>query len=450
MIENELDISRFQRENKEGNWFLYVVPLKYNIHPVKNIPSIIFIRNLKTKKTYYFSVNHPDSISTISWEKFQEECLISHMGIKWSIDKKTFKQLTGIDTYDVNLIGYINFNELFIESEYELPSHFLIKSNARNYGEINKSIPLVKHLEFFNDLADDVSSLLKKVEPDDAFLKFNDLIIETLGKLESNGIFVNDKLFNKRFGKDPDKAGLVYSQYNVYTSTGRPSNRYGGINYAALNVEDGTRKCFCSRWGEDGAIVVIDYTAFHPRIVSYLTNYSIADGTDIYEYLSRLYFKKSEVDEIDIKEAKKITFRQFYGGIEDKYSHIKYLANLKSFIYDQWEFFNQKGYILTPLFKRKITNKHLLNPNPPKVFNYILQATEGEIAISKLKEVMVYLSSKKTLPVLYTYDAVMYDFYRGDGIDTLMEICRLMGYEGKFPTKVYIGNSYHNIKQMSP
>ena len=42
--------------------------------------------------------------------------------------------------------------------------------------------------------------------------------------------------------------GLEYTQYNPYTSTGRPSNRYNGINYAALNKEDGTRDRFVSRF----------------------------------------------------------------------------------------------------------------------------------------------------------------------------------------------------------
>ena len=448
MIENIVDCNKFQEENQVGDLFLYAIPSKYGIHSAINFISIIFIRNLKTGKSYYFSISHPDSISTISWELFRDKYLKPLKGIKWTIDKKSFKHLTGIDALDVNLVSYIQFNELFEESEYETSCHFLIKSRAGNYKEINKSIPLIKHLEFFNDLADDVSFLLKTFGAEESFLKFNEIIIETLGKLESNGIFVSEDLFNKRFGKAPDKRGLVYSQYNVYTSTGRPSNRYDGINYAALNAEDGTRKCFCSRWKEDGAIVIIDYTAFHPRIVSYLTNYPIDESTDIHTYLSCLYFKKENVDEIDIKEAKRITFRQFYGGVEDKYSHIKYLSNLKFYLDEQRKFFNQNGYVLTPLFKRKITNKHLLDPNPPKVFNYILQAVEGEIAISRLKKVMDYLNSKKTLPVLYTYDAVMYDFHKEDGIDTLKEICKIMGYNGKFPTKIYMGNSYHDVKQI--
>ena len=35
-----------------------------------------------------------------------------------------------------------------------------------------------------------------------------------------------------------------YTEYNLYTSTGRPSNKFGGVNFAALNKEDGSRNSF--------------------------------------------------------------------------------------------------------------------------------------------------------------------------------------------------------------
>ena len=39
--------------------------------------------------------------------------------------------------------------------------------------------------------------------------------------------------------------GMFYSEYNLFTSTGRPSNRFGGINFAALNKKDGSRETVC-------------------------------------------------------------------------------------------------------------------------------------------------------------------------------------------------------------
>lgn len=443
MIETDSDLHRFQLENIEGDLFLHVVPTEEHQHPVVNPLSLVFIRNFSTGNTYYYSLGHPDSIPSVLQQDFFEG--ISLMTNRmWALDKKATEQYLGLkNVYDANLVGYLTDNETIDPSEYDTPSHFLVRSHSVGHGKVNLAIPLMKHLEVFNELADDVKKLVKKYEPDIPFIRFNDLIIGTLGEMEKQGIFVDREKFKEHFKVDSE---MVHSQYNVYTSTGRPSNRFGGINYAALNQTDGSRSCFCSRHGEDGRIVVIDYTAFHPRIICALTKYSIPVETDIYEYLARLYFQKKDVDETDVKNAKQLTFRQLYGGVEDKYSHIKYLANLKTFINEQWEFFRANGYVVTPFFKRKITSHHIEDPNPSKIFNYILQAVEGEIAIPKLREVQAYLTSKKTKAIMYTYDAVLYDFHKEDGMETLNEIRHIMSLDGTFPMKTYVGNSYQDVR----
>jgi hypothetical protein len=193
-------------------------------------------------------------------------------------------------------------------------------------------------------------------------------------------------------------------------------------------------------------MVVLDYTSFHPRIVSHLVKYPVPVDVDIYAYLAKLYFHKKEVDETDIKNSKALTFRQFYGGIEDKYLHIKYLSNIKQFTNEQWELFNSRGYVETPFFKRRLTAKHISDPDPPKVFNYLLQGVEGELAIPKIKEVLGYLRDKKTKATLYVYDSILLDFHRDDGYDTLKEIKRIMSFDGRFPMKIYVGETYNDVK----
>ena len=284
----------------------------------------------------------------------------------------------------------------------------------------------MKHKEMFTDLATDMADVVRGYEPDVAFTRFND-----------------------RYKIDPGPNGMVWSHYNVYTSTGRPSNSYKGVNYAALNQSDGTRKCFRSRYGKDGCIVVLDYTSFHPRIVSRLVKHDVPVDVDIYAYLAKLYFHKKEVDETDVKNSKALTFRQFYGGIEDKYLHIKYLSSIKHFTEEQWDFFNANGHVLTPFFKRRITTKHLSQPDPPKVFNYILQATEGELSIPKVRAVLDYLTGKYTKAILYTYDAVLYDFYKPEGMETIQDLKRIMSFDGKFPMKAYMGDTYDDVKLIS-
>lgn len=449
MIETSVDCKRFQLENLDGDWFVHVIPVEDGVHPADNSPCILFIRNISTGRTYYYSFNHPDSISQVTHAWFVQEFLLNAKNRMWAFDKKAFTQLLNLPgILDANLCGFLTHNDVGELAEFETVAHNLVRRNSNGVGQVNKAIPLVKHLEAFDDMCDDLIKVIRKFKVDASYHSFNQ-IIGTLGEVESNGIYVDAALFEKHFEAKPNANGLVFSQYNVYTSTGRPSNRYDGINYAALNHADGSRSCFVSRYGKDGKIIVVDYTAFHPRIICRLTNYDLPIETDIYEYLAKLYFQKKDVDETDVKNAKQLTFRQLYGGVEDKYAHIKYLANLKTYIDQQWGFFQKNGYIETPIFKRKITDQHIQDPNPNKVFNYILQAVEGETAIPQLQLVLQYLRGKKTKAVLYTYDAVIYDFHKDDGFQTLNQIRQIMSCNGAFPMKTYIGNSYHDVKLIS-
>jgi len=445
MLETISDCNRFQAENLAGDLIVHIVPLEDGVHSANNSPSLLFVRNVLTGRTYHFSFDHPDSKPHVDSGWFVENYLRRATNRMWALDRKSFTQLLDLPgILDANLCGFLKKNEVLDLIDFETPAHNFIRRNCHGHGKVNRAIPLLKHKEAFDDMCDSVEKMIRKFEVNDSYHAFNG-IIGTLGEIEKNGIFVDASLFEKHFEARPNKDGLVFSQYNVYTSTGRPSNRYGGINYAAMNHSDGSRSCFTSRHGKDGRMVVVDYTAFHPRIICNLTKYHIPIETDIYEYLAKLYFQKKEVDETDIKNAKQLTFRQLYGGVEDQYSHIKYLANLKTYEDEQWDFFQKNGYIETPIFKRRITDKHIQDPSPTKVFNYIMQAVEGEISIPQVQTVLNFLRGKKTKAVLYTYDAVLYDFHKDDGLPTLNHIRQLMSCNGMFPMKTYIGNSYHDV-----
>jgi hypothetical protein len=450
MIETNEDCNRFLLENIEGDWIIHIVPIEDGVHPATTRPSIIFIKNIQTKKIYFYAYEHPDSVPDLDPDWVAQHILSQPDKIKWTLDKKSLVQLYRLpNVRDINLCGFLKNNEILELSDFETPAHNLVRKNASGQKNINKAIPLMKHLETFEDMCESLEEMINGFSVDNSFFNINDTMLDTLGEIEENGIFVERELFGKRFSQTPSSGGYVFSQYNIYTSTGRPSNRFGGVNYAALNHTDGSRSCFRSRYGEDGRMVLIDYTAFHPRIICSLIGYPLSTEIDIYEYLAKLYYQKPSVDETDILNAKKLTFRQLYGGVEDQYSHIKYLANLKSYIDEQWEFFQTNGYIITPLFKRKITSYHILDPNPSKLFNYILQAVEGEVAIPTIQSVLKYLRGKRTKAVLYTYDSVLYDFHKGDELSTLNEIRNKMSMNGHFPMKTYIGETYQNLQLLT-
>ena len=82
----------------------------------------------------------------------------------------------------------------------------------------------MKHLEKCRKL----TTILKRANKHEKELNqsYNDSIIDSLSYIESNGLHTTE--------------GVKYSEYNLYTSTGRPSNRFGGTT--VLNKKDGVSK----------------------------------------------------------------------------------------------------------------------------------------------------------------------------------------------------------------
>jgi hypothetical protein len=426
--------------------FIWAIPCDEFLHPCANDICAVFIKDVNTKETHCVSFNHPDA------EKDDQTEFVEYMnlynGVKWVLDKKSFIQLLPVNNLlDFNLFSHIKTGEIIDKVSLETQAHRTIYRTKRGFGDLNKVVPLVKHQEMFEQMCDKFFAIDTN-EIDNGYKQEND-ILSTLAGLESTGIFVDEDCFKSHFEIEPNKKSLVYSQYNIYTVTGRPSNHFDGVNYAALNKEDGARKCFVSRFGNDGMMVLIDYSAFHPRIICNLVGFNMPIEEDIYKYLGEKYFGR-KVTEHDMPEIKSITMRQLYGGVEQKYENIDYFKSLKQFIDMNWKKFSSDGYINTPIFGRSITDKHLKDANPNKLFNYILQATETEVAMTAVKVVNRYLKDKMTKAVLYTYDSLLFDFYKGDGMDAIIAIMKIMKMCNRFPVKIYVGDSYDSVKQMYP
>jgi len=427
---------------------LWAVPSDEFLHPCVTDVAVVFIKECVNKTTYCLSFNHPDLLPIVDKKIFIND-LEKHHERRWVFDKKSFMQLLPVtNLLDFNLLNHLQKGKTVDKQSLETGAHRFIYRSKRNCGDLNMVVPLLKHKEIFEKMCEEFFTVDTNIL-EEGYEKENKIIIETLSELESNGIYVNADCFEKHFNVKIQPNGLVYSQYNIYTSTGRPSNHFDGVNYAALNKDNGARTCFVSRHGIDGVMVLMDYSAFHPRIICNLVDFPMSIDEDIYKYLGEMYFNR-KVTEYDVEQIKSITMRQLYGGVEDKYERIKYFSNLKQFINDYWKKFEKDGYIWTPIFHRAITNQHLKDASPNKLFNYILQATETEIAMTAIEWVNKYLRDKKTKAVLYTYDSLLFDFYKGDGTEVLNMIMDIMKMNNRFPIKVYMGQSYGSLTQICP
>ena len=89
---------------------------------------------------------------------------------------------------------------------------------------------------------------------------------------------------------------------------------------------------------------------------------------------------------------------------------------------------------MAPISGKPFT-RGLKDMNPQKLMNYIMQSLETSRNILILKDVLRYLKNKKTKLVLYTYDALLFDFYKEDGKETLEELKEILESGGKYPIK---------------
>jgi hypothetical protein len=274
----------------------------------------------------------------------------------------------------------------------------------------NDLIPIWKHYEQFQEW--------KKKWYDVNPSKFAQLYPKSLNWIELSGLHTNN--------------GLEYTQYNMLTTTSRPSNTFGGINYAALPKDGDVRKRFISRF-DGGKLYQLDFDGYHPRLIGKLIGVDIPLDIKAHQWLADQYGA-------DLKDAKAITFRQLYGGVQDEYKHILFFSKTSEYIETLWRQFLVDKVVYTPIFKRKIVFSDDLNKN--KLFNYILQSVETErniIILDKLSKI----KTNGSLPILYTYDSILFDVHPNDST-YIGEVKSIMEKDG-FPVGIEVGDNYKEM-----
>ena len=281
----------------------------------------------------------------------------------------------------------------------------------RQAPKANDLIPIWKHYEQFQDW--------KKIFGDSKISKFSQLYPKSLGWIEKSGLYTN--------------MGYEYTHYNPLTTTSRPSNTFKGTNYAALKKDDGVRSRFISRF-ENGKLYQLDFDGYHIRLIAKLIGVDIPLDKKAHEWLANQYGK-------DLSEAKAITFRQLYGGVEDEYYHIPFFKKTSDYINSLWLDFLRNREVLTPILQRKIKFDENLNKN--KLFNYVLQALETERNILILDKLSKINLNQKSVPILYTYDSILFDVDSNED-NYIREVKKIMEKDG-FPTQLEVGKDYDNM-----
>jgi hypothetical protein len=336
---------------------------------------------------------------------------------------------------DVQTYLFFGQNKIYdFQSKLEPLTNFYYRLGIRD--DLGKSIPIMKWGEVLRGIVDDWGTLFPQsnnyhkevVTSKTSWIE--QTMIPILSDIERYGVRVDTKKFIDRWpdGSKQLKEDIIYTEYNPYTITSRPSNRHGGINFSALNKNDGTREVFIPR---DGKLYLqFDYDAYHVRIIGKIVGYDLPT-TSTHQWLADQYGCSYE-------DSKGRTFRILYGGVSEEDKKIPFFKKVDEFIQTSWEATQKTGIIQTP--KRRIPLLWVEQPNGQKVFNYLLQSMETEFNIEAMKKLK---ENDLPLPILYTYDSFLFEFDDSE-VDTIKGVKSVLESFG-FPVHVDWGKDYSKV-----
>ncbi len=371
--------------------FIEVIPFNDTIHPVQNHVSLVYIRPIEASKGFMVCITHSECLNALNTRIID---LLNKFETLYCRDKKEILHYFPIKTlYDITPPPHT-----YIRPTTQ--THELFYRQHGDNPELNLIIPIVKHYELcetiFRDLKANIN--IEKTKYDEFF---NSRVSVVFNAIERSGIRIHNDTFSEYFHAVDGE--YVNTQFNLKTTTTRPSNKFNNVNYAALNKENGCRKSFIPR---NNRFVEIDISAYHPSLSARLIDYDFA-GVDIHAHFASLYG-------VDYKKSKELTFKQLYGGVFENYKGLEFFQKIEKYVGELWDKFQSDGFVECKISGYRYEKENLDNMNPQKLFNYILQNMETSTNVLILWDIFRILRGYKTKLVLYTYDSFLFDFDEGE------------------------------------
>ena len=419
LVENKKQLKKFIKKYKSEDSILIPISCDSNKHPVDNKLSLLYVQLLNGEE-FILPFDHSETLN-IDIPNLESDTK------KYTYDRKKLNHFIKLDNViDVNLMHYMTTNVPLSIEEIDTNAHHFFNMMYYRKKNINTIIPVLKHLEYCRELAKVIKDTIAK-HNQYVNVSYNNEVLDNLTYIESNGLQTTN--------------GSVYSEYNVFTSTGRPSNRFGGINFAALNKTDGSRKPFISRF-RNGVLVEMDFDGYHLRLIADKVDYEFPEGS-VHEHMAKLYG-------VDYDEAKGLSFKYLYGYIPDEIKkNNEYFNKVSDYINILWNGYKSKEFIVSDIYSKKIYRKNLIDMNANKLFNYTIQLMETENNMKALSKLISKIRNYKSKLVLYSYDSFLFDFNMEDGLDYLKKVKNILEQDGKYPVKVSWGLNYHEMKDIT-
>ena len=419
IVENKKQLEEFLKFYNSEDSILVPITQDSNKHPVSDELSLLYVK-LFNGNEFILPFNHSETLNI-------EIPNLESNTKKYTYDRKKLNHFIKLnDVIDINLLHYLATSIPLYIDDIDTKAHHFFNMRYYKRNNINNIIPVLKHLEKCREIASILKDTIEKYE---AYvnLSYNNEVLDNLSYIESNGLQTVD--------------GIVHSEYNIYTSTGRPSNRFGGTNFAALNKTDGSRKPFVSRF-KNGVLVEMDFDGYHLRLIADKIGYKFPEGS-VHEYMAKFYG-------CDYNESKKRSFKYLYGHIPIDVVQINpFFSKVHDFIKNLWSEYKSKEFIVSDIYNRRIYKKNLSDMNANKLFNYTIQLMETENNMKVLSKLIPEIKDDRSKLILYSYDSFLLDFNMEDSLTYLSKVKKILEQNDKFPVKVSWGLNYHEMKDIT-
>ena len=396
--------------SKPDRCFIELITLSEEAHPLLTSPCVLYYNDFE--KGYIFPIKHSEAFS-LTLEAVKD--FLQSIPKVYLLDKKWH-------SYFLDLPQAIDLYYTVLDVDNEIknlqcytPLHLDFYNKFKYNVEVNTLIPVSKHYERCECMFEGVKCYIGQ----ESNVEWQKKYTEAYKWVEEQGLLTDPRVFDKFFepvwkGRSM-KESRIYTSYNLYNITSRPTNAFNGINFLAFNKENNSRAAFIP---DNDAFVEFDFDGYHLRLIANMLGIQIPVDTSIHVFLGKEYFKKEELTSEEYQESKKITFRQLYNGVESSYKHIELFKEIAEFVEAMWEEYKRIGNLALPngrkIFKGDFT--------PQKLFNYYVQCLETVNNVKKLIALKKLLEKKKSKIVLVVYDSILIDYSAEDGKGFLSEI----------------------------
>lgn len=427
IVEQESKLVSLERLARLG-MYVEVIPSNFYYHPKLTSTVAVYVRLIGSEHGHIIPIEHDEGLNVSKERVYQ---ILSSASKLYTLDKKNLLYYFNLqDAIDVSLLySMTKYDRL--EHSHDFSYFYNKHSSIKN---INQLIPISKLHESCEKTYEKVKDFIN-IDIPSGFDFYNKVATNVFFLLEQSGLGVYYDNFIEMFKpRDPLFNTLnnsVLTSYNLNNVTSRPTNAFNSVNFAAIPKTEQHRKCFRPT---GDYFVELDFDGYHLRLLCEQIGYPLSNES-AHKQLAKQYFNKQEITDDEYNEAKQINFHAIYGKIPEKYAFLDVFEKIDGFIKSLWTEYETTGRVLAPISNKPFT-KALKDMNPQKLMNYIMQSLETSRNILILKEALRFLKDKKTRLVLYTYDALLFDFHKEDGKETLEKLQEILEEGGKYPIKV--------------